>query len=147
MSPNQRGGDAAPFIAIEGIEEITKRDLAKHKVLIVQTQAELDSYRQARSYEIQKKKRYRKLIGKGKYNDDALRASMKDIAINARHMSDKVKAAEEKLKHHQFVVDTLLEQLEAHEEQMRTLRKFRLMQEAGLVKVRGKVKKANGSAD
>lgn len=141
MNPNQRGGDAAPFIAIEGIEEITKRDLVKHKALIAQTQAELDSYRQARSHEVQKKKHYRELIGEGKYDDDALRASMKDISINIRHMSDKAKAAEEKLKHHQLIVDTLSQQLEDHEGQMQTLRKFRLMQEARLEKVR----KANGS--
>lgn len=143
MSPNQRGTDAAPFIVIEGIEKITKRDLAKHKGLIAQTQAELNAYRQARSHEVQRKKHYRKLIGEGRYNDDALRVSMKDISINVRHLSDKAKAAEEKLKHHTLIVDTLSQQLEDHEEQMQTLRRFRLLQDAGLVKVR----KANGSGD
>jgi chromosome segregation ATPase len=141
MNPNQRGGEATPFIVIEGLEEATKRDLAKHTALIARTRAEIASYRAARSQEVRKKRNYRSLIGGGKYNDDALRASIKDINVNIRHMSDRADQAEQKLEHHQLIVDTLTKQLEDHEEQMKKLRKFRLMREAGLVKVR----KANGS--
>jgi len=119
--PSAREKD--PFIVIEGIEEITKRDLVKHKALIEQTTAELNAYREARAHEVRKKKHYRKLIGGGKFDDDALRRSMQDIAVNIRHMSDKCKAAEEKLKHHQLIVDTLTAQLE---EQERLLRRIRL---------------------
>lgn len=118
--------DKTPFVVIEGIEEITKRDLAKHRALIIQTQAELDAYRQARSHEIKRKKHYRLLIGGGKFNDDALRRSMQDIAVNIRHMSDKCQAAEQKLKHHQHIVEVLTGQLETHEKQMKILRQSRL---------------------
>jgi hypothetical protein len=119
---NQRGADA-PIIIIEGIEEIPKRDLAKHKMLVVRTRTERDAYAKARSHEVRKKKHYRKLIGGGKFNDDALRASIQQIIINIRHFSDKVKASEEKLVHHQLIVETLTRQLEQHEE---LLKRFRL---------------------
>jgi hypothetical protein len=114
-----------PFIVIEGIEEITKRDLAKHRALIEQTQAEMDSFRAARAHEIRRKKHYRKQIGGGKFDDDALRRAMKDIAVNIRHMSDKCQAAEEKLKHHKLIVDTLSAQLEVQEKLLRKIRLLR----------------------
>ena len=99
------------MVVIAGIEDIIKRDLENHKALLDRTKVEELSFREARSHEIKKKKNYKGLIGGGKYNDDSLRASMKDIATNIRHMSDKVTLSQEKIKHHQEIVDTLTEQL------------------------------------
>lgn len=120
MPTAERAGD--PYIVIEGIEEITKRDLVKHKALIVQTQTERNAFAEARAHEMRKKKHYRKQIGGGKFNDDALRTAMKDIAVNIRHMSDKVKASEEKLAHHRLIVDTLTAQLTKQEELLKKIR-------------------------
>jgi hypothetical protein len=122
-TPSSKGG--APFIVIEGIEEITKRDLAKHKELVERTKGEVLAYRTAVSHEVKKKRHYRKQIGGGKFNDDALRAAMKDININIRHLSDKAEAASEKLKHHELIVETLFKQLVEHDAKMDQLRKIR----------------------
>lgn len=124
-------GNGQPFIVLEGIEEITKRDLAKHQELIVQTQAELSSYRMARSHEVKKKRHYRSLIGGGKYSDVALQQAIQGININIRHMSDKVKAAEEKLKHHQLIVETLSAQLKEQEQLLRMVRQTREIHGSG----------------
>ena len=101
-----------PEIFIEGIDEVIKLDLGKHKELLVQTQAELVSFREARDHESARKRHYYRLIGKGKYNDDALRKSVGDIRLNIRHLSDKAKLAQDKIEHHTLIVDTLTEQLE-----------------------------------
>lgn len=114
-----------PRIVVEGIEEIIKRDLGKHKGLVEQTQRELDAYRAARSHEIARKKHYKSLIGGGKFDDDALRESMKDISINIRHLSDKVDLAREKLEHHRLIVDTLSQQLEDQMEALADLARYR----------------------
>lgn len=111
-----------PKIIIEGIDEIIKRDLEKHKAILERSKMELASYREARSHEIKKKKHYRKLIGNGKYNDDALKRSMNDIAINIRHMEDKVKLTNDAIAHHTLIVDTLTNQLKEYEKGMREFR-------------------------
>jgi len=100
-----------PMVVIDGILQVIERDLEKHKSLLERTQIELLSFRQARKHEIKKKKHYNELVGGGKYDDEALRNSMGDIATNIRHMSDKCTMAEEKIKHHQEIVDTLTEQV------------------------------------
>ena len=101
----------ASDIVIEGIEKVIERDLGKHKLLLEQTKTELEAYRLARSHEIKRKKHFRKLIGGGKYDDIALRKAMGDIATNIQHLSDKADLAEEKIKHHELIVDTLSSQL------------------------------------
>jgi hypothetical protein len=114
-----------PQIFVEGIEEVIKRDLEKHKGLLEQTQRELDAYKQSRSHEIRRKKYYKSLIGGGKFDDDALRASMDDIASNIRHLSDKVDLSREKLEHHTLIVDTLTQQLEDQNKALAALAKYR----------------------
>ena len=104
-----------PIVVIAGIEEIIERDLALHKDLLERTKTELLSFREARSHEIKKKKHYNKQVGGGKYNDEALRVDMNDIAINIRHMSDRCESAQKKIKHHQLIVDTLTQQLSDQE--------------------------------
>ena len=99
------------MVVIDGIKEIIERDLEEHTYLLERTKQELSSFREGRSHEIKKKKHYNGLIGGEKYDDDSLREAMKDIATNIRHMSDKCTLAEEKIKHHQLIVDTLTEQL------------------------------------
>lgn len=115
----------APKIIIEGIDEIIKRDLEKHKAALDRSKVELLAYKEARSHEIKKKKHYRKQIGNGKYNDEALKRSMNDIAINIRHMSDKVKLSEDAIAHHTLIVDTLTDQLEEYNKNMKEMIKNR----------------------
>ena len=113
---------STPKVVIEGIDEIIKRDLEKHKALLDRSKIELQSFRHARSYEIKKKKHYRKQVGNGKYNDKALKRSMDDIAVN---MSDKVKLTEDAIAHHSLIVDKLTEQLDNHNDDMKELRRSR----------------------
>ena len=116
---------STPKVVIEGIDEIIKRDLEKHKALLDRSKIELQSFRHARSHEIKKKKHYRKQVGNGKYNDKALKISMDDIAVNIRHMSDKVKLTEDAIAHHSLIVDKLTEQLDNHNDDMKELRRSR----------------------
>lgn len=101
-----------PEVFIEGIDVVIKLDLGKHKALLVQTNAELLSFREAVDHESARKRHYYRLIGGGKYDDDSLRKSVDDIRINIRQLSDKAKLAEEKVEHHTLIVDTLSQQLE-----------------------------------
>jgi hypothetical protein len=117
--------DRNPDIVIVGLEEIIKRDLEKHKTLLARSKIEMDSYKTAVSHEIKKKKHYKSLIGGEKYNDDSLRESMDMIAINIRHLSDKVKLSQEAIDHHTLIVDTLSKQLEDQYEGLKRLKKFR----------------------
>jgi hypothetical protein len=117
MDPNQ------PFVVVEGMEDIIKRDLAKHQALLERTRMELLAFRASRSHEIKKKKHYLSLIGQGKFDDEALRKAIDtQINVNIRHLSDKCKMAEEKVEHHKLIVDTLTEQLEAQYTSLKRLR-------------------------
>ena len=100
-----------PEVFIEGIDVVIKLDLGKHKELLAQTQTELLSFKEAVAHEGARKRHYYRLIGGGKYNDDALRSSVKDIRINMRQLSDKAKLAQDKIDHHTLIVDTLTGQL------------------------------------
>lgn len=110
-----------PEFFVEGIDVVIKLDLGKHKELLTQTQLELTSFREARDHEIARKKHYYRLIGQGKYDDDALRKSVDDIRINIRHLSDKVKLAEEKMAHETLIVDTLATQLKEYNDKYASL--------------------------
>jgi len=110
---DRNGNGSGPSVVIEGLEDIIRRDLLKHKALRDRSSTELEVYRRARSQEVAKKKNYRRLIGGGKFNDDALRESIKQININIRHWSDKIKLSEEARDHHIHIVDTLTAQLDA----------------------------------
>lgn len=107
------------------MEQIIKRDLLKHKELLGQTKGELDAFKMARAHEIKKKRYYSSLIGGEKYNDDSLRAAMKDIAINIRHLSDKADLAKQKMDHHSLIIDTLTKNLEAQNEGLAFLARYR----------------------
>ena len=111
MPRESRTPSMDPEIVIEGIEIVIERDLEKHKSLLSRTEREHRSWRNARSHEVQKKRYYKTLIGGNKYNDEALRNSIKGINVNIRHLSDKVKLAEDKMDHHQMIIDTLTEKL------------------------------------
>ena len=104
-----------PEVFIEGIDVVIKLDLGKHKELLAQTQVELLSFREATTHESAKKRHYYRLIGGGKYDDDALLRSVKDIRINIRHLSDKAKLAQDKIEHHALIVDTLTAQLKEYD--------------------------------
>lgn len=104
-----------PEVFIEGIDVVIRLDLGKHKELLAQSQVDLLAFREARDHESARKRHYYRLIGGGKYNDESLRKSVEDIRINVRHLSDKVKLAEDKIEHHTQIVDTLTEQLEDYD--------------------------------
>lgn len=104
-----------PWIFIEGIDEIIRRDLEKHKALLEREQTNLLAYQESVAHAIEQKRHYRKLIGGGKYNDDALHNSIAQQKINVRHLQDKVKLTKEAIAHHALIVDTLSQQLKNYE--------------------------------
>ncbi len=112
MAANRRQD---PEIFIEGIDVVIRLDLGKHKELLAQAQADVVSFRESVGHESAKKRHYYRLIGGGKYNDDALRSSVKDIRVNIRHLTDKAGKAEEKVEHHKLIVDTLTAQLQDYD--------------------------------
>ena len=122
-----------PKIVIEGMEDRIKLDLDKHKVLLERAKIELISYRQSRSHEIKKKKHYKSLIGGGKYNDEALERSIKDIRTNIRHMSHKCKLTQDRIDHLTLIVDTLSNNLENQLNSIKGLHEFRRKQDADSV--------------
>ena len=105
-------GSDTPRIIIEGLDVVIKLDLGKHQQLLVQAQLSAQAFREAVSHQVKKKKHYRSLIGGGKFDNKALKASIGMIQIDIRAMSDKVKLATEEIAHHTLIVDTLTEQLE-----------------------------------
>jgi hypothetical protein len=100
-----------PEIFIEGIDKVIRLDLGKHKELLAQTQTDLEAFNVAVAHESGRKRHYHRLIGGGKYNDEALRSSVADIRVNIRQLSDKAKLAIDKIAHHTLIVDTLTKQL------------------------------------
>jgi hypothetical protein len=114
-----------PVIVIAGLEVVIKRDLEKHKLLLIQSKADLDTFRLALSHQIKKKKYYVSQIGGGKYSDVALQKSIVMIGVDIRHMSDKVKLSEEALAHHSLIVDILTAQLADQYKNLKILTEFR----------------------
>lgn len=106
----------SPQILIKGIDKVIKRDLAKHKDMLLRAGSSLRSFKQAVSHLIKRKKHYSSLIGEGKFNNNSLKGSISMINIDIRAMSDKVKLAEEEIEHHTLIVDTLTEQLNSYYE-------------------------------
>ena len=116
---------STPKIVIKGIDAVIKRDLEKHKVLLQQSQTSLTSFKEGRTHEVRRKRHYRKQIGNGKYNDESLKKSIKDINVNIRHMSDKVKMAEDQIEHHTRIINHLEKQLKQYDEDMKELAQSR----------------------
>lgn len=104
-----------PEVFIEGIDVVIKLDLGKHKELLGQARADVESFREAATHESARKRHYHRLIGGGKYDDDALRSSVKDIRVNIRHLTDKAEQAVKKADHHTLIVDTLTTQLKDYD--------------------------------
>ena len=105
-----------PEIFIEGIDVVIRLDLGKHKELLGQARADVVSFREAATHESGRKRHYYRQIGKGTFNDDALLASVTDIRINIRHLSDKAAQAVKKADHHTVIVETLTAQLKKYDE-------------------------------
>jgi len=103
---------AEPEVFLEGIDVVIRLDLGKHKELLGQSRADVASFREAARHESARKRHYHRLIGGGKYDDNALKRSIKDIRLNIRHLTDKAEQAVEKAEHHTVIVDTLTAQLE-----------------------------------
>ena len=114
-----------PIVVIDGLEDVIKRDLEKHKSLLVKSKTELDAFKTALSHQVKKKKYYGSLIGSGRYSDEALKSSMTTIAVDIRHMSDKVKLSQEAIEHHTLIVDTLTKQLEEQYKGLKALAAYR----------------------
>lgn len=101
-----------PIVVIDGIRELLERDLEKHKALLERAGQSLLSFRTARSHEIKKKKHYNGLVGGEKYDDDALKIAIDQIAVNIQQLSNQCTAAEAEIKEHQHIIGTLSQQLE-----------------------------------
>ena len=114
-----------PVIVIDGLEKVIKKDLEKHKVLLYQSKMDLVAFKESVSYHVKKKKYYKSLVGGGKFNDAALQKSMTMIGVDLRHMSDKVKLAEEAIAHHSLIVDTLTAQLADQNKKLKVLAEYR----------------------
>lgn len=112
-------------IVVEGMEDIIERDLEKHKAILERARADQLAFRSARSHEIQKKKNWTSKIGGGKFDDDALRESIKLINVNIRHFSDKEKLAQDLIDFETNIVDTLTEQLANQHRGLDDLAKYR----------------------
>jgi hypothetical protein len=135
-----------PVMVVEGMEDIIKKDLGAHKIILERTQQELLAYRNAVSGEIQKKKYYLTLIGGDKFNDNSLRNSINDINVNIKHMSDKVKLSKDKIEHETLIVDTLTEQLANQNHNLEVLAKHRLRESLNKITENRKKDILNGSA-
>jgi len=122
---DRKDAGAEPIMVVEGMEDVIKLDLEKHKEILARTKLELQAYKNARAHEIKRKKHYKSLIGGGKYNDEALKKSIQDINVNITHMSNKVKLAEDKIQHNTLIVDTLSKQLEDQYKGLATLAEHR----------------------
>lgn len=107
--------DSEPWFFIEGIDEVIRRDLEKHKGLLQHEQLSLQAYNESVIHAIACKKHYNKLIGGGKYNDSALEASISQQRTNIRHLQDKVKLTKDAIEHHTLIVDTLTSDLGKYE--------------------------------
>lgn len=114
-----------PIMVVEGIEEVIKKDLGTHKIILERTNIEILSFRTAVSTEVKKKKHYLSLIGGGKFNDDALRTSIDQMNVNITHLSNKVKLSQDKIKHETLIVDTLTEQLDNQYKDLEILSEYR----------------------
>lgn len=120
MAANKRNGnpEGQPFVVIEGMEEIIKKDLQKHKNILDRLIDDLYAFRRALSHEIKKKKYYKSLIGQGKYDDKSLIKSMDQMRVNIQHFHDKIKITNAKIDHNKLIVETLTGQLD---EQMKNI--------------------------
>lgn len=103
-----------PFVVIEGIDVIIKRDLEKHSALLERSKQEKLSYAQARSSEVQRKRAWKKHVGGGKYDDAALAVADAQMVQNIAMFSAKEKLSEDAIAHHTLIVDTLYAQLEEY---------------------------------
>lgn len=102
---------AANRIIIEGLENIIQKDLDKHRFLFEKSKLELDEYRRALDYQVQRKKYYNRLLRAGKYNKESMEKEITQIQINARMLTDKISLSEKAIEHHKIIVDTLVKQL------------------------------------
>ena len=105
-------------VRIRGIDKVIKKDLEKHKQILVRTQDELQVFKESVAYLIKRKKHFSSLIGGDTYNDNSLRESVRLINVDIRQMSDKVKLTEDALDHHRLIIDTLTGQLEDYYESL-----------------------------
>jgi len=118
-----------PVFVVEGIEEIIEKDLQKHKTILVRTHQEKMAYREAISHEVKKKKYYNSLIGKGKFDDVALRCAIDQMAVNITTISNKVKLSDDKIEHETLIIDTLTAQLENQYKGLKLLSEHRKAEE------------------
>lgn len=105
------GRNKEPYVLIEGLDVIIKRDLEKHQALLKRSKQEKLSYVQARGHEIRRKKEWRKHIGGGKFSDEALEEALEQISQNIAMYSDKVKLSDDAILHHTEIVDKLTDDL------------------------------------
>lgn len=111
-------------IVIEGIEEIIKRDLKKHQMLLERNDCEMTEYKNALSYQLKKLKHYDLLLkGENKYNKDSLSKSIDMIEVDIKQIENKIKLTNDAMEHNTLIVNTLTKQLEEQMEALKYLYK------------------------
>ena len=106
-------------IFVEGIDVIIRRDLEKHTALLEQNNINIQHFRDAQSNEIKKKQFYGEQKGKRKYRDADMDKAISQMNINIKHISNRIKIAEELKKENTVIVDTLTEQLKDYDKGMK----------------------------
>jgi len=114
-----------PLIVIEGIEDVIKKDLDKHRVILERTSLEVLSYRSAVSVEVKKRKHFKSLLGGGKYNDESLEQARVQMGVNIKQLQDKIKLCHDKIEHETLIVDTLTDQLANQYRDLKVLQEYR----------------------
>lgn len=99
---------------IEGIDVIIRRDLDKHKSLLDKNNLDIQSFQQARSGEIGRKRFYTDQKGKKKYDDDAMDKAIEQMSRNINHLSGRISVTRQLKEQNTLIVDTLSEQLKQY---------------------------------
>jgi len=112
-------------VVVEGMEDVIERDLLKHQGYLAESNKERLAFLDAEAHERNKAAHYKRMIGKGKFNDVALQKSISDIRINIRHMQDRAKVAHDRIEHETLIVETLTQQLESQYDGLKSLAQAR----------------------
>ena len=112
-------------IFVEGIDVIIRRDLEKHKALLEQNNLDIQSFQQARSSEISRKRFYGEQKGKRNYRDADMDIAIEQMNKNIGHLSIRIKVAEDLRKHNTVIVDTLTQQLKEYDIDIRAMARRR----------------------
>ena len=109
-----------PLVVVDdGLEPIVRPDQALHGGNLQRAEADVVSHSGTLEHLRSKRAHYKGLLveaqaGGGKFNADALAASLNDIQIELRRASDALQGAHDRVAHFRLVVTTLQVKLEGY---------------------------------